>query len=491
MGNNIKSKKPWILWFLLFSSFFILLFFIFSMTLHIDHKIKPGVSLDQFKDHMDVLLPDLMDAYTIAGVNISLVKDSQIVWSKSYGYADINDQHPLTVDTPMSVQSISKSVTAWGVLKLVADGLLDLDAPVMNYLKDWQFPQTKYSVDNVTTRALLSHTAGMPLGDFTDVYAPNQAMPTLTQKLTKEVNLIHEPQTKFSYSNVGYHLLELVIENISGQSFSEYMASEILIPLGMSSSSFEISNTLKPYPPTGYDLKGKPVAVYQYPEKSSGGLFATVEDIARFAIGSMKENQVLDMKYIQMMYTPESNRIGMFNMVFDAYGFGHYLEELPNSLLSVSHGGQGNGIMTHFQVVPESGDAIIILTNSQRSWPLISIILTEWAQWRNFPSVGMGIIIWGHYAMIALISLLFSTSVLIVCMLIHSLKLQTHIHLKKTRLFLSIVLIAILIYSANQPYLFVTSVFPILSSYLAIAVFMLSLSLLASVLLSKRISTTQ
>ena len=70
--------------------------------------------------------------------------------------------------------------------------------------------------------------------------------------------------------------------------------------------------------------------------------------------------------------------------MFEAYGFGHYIETLPNGLRSVSHGGQGNGVMTHFQTVPETGDAIVILTNSQRSWPFIAYLLSDWAQWRAF-----------------------------------------------------------------------------------------------------------
>ena len=106
----------------------------------------------------------------------------------------------------MSAQSITKSVVAWGVVKLAEKGLIDLDAPLASFLTSWQFPQTDYAVEKVTIRRLLNHTAGMPLGDFTDDYPPGVEMPSLRKKRTQEANLFREPGTGFSYSNVGYHL---------------------------------------------------------------------------------------------------------------------------------------------------------------------------------------------------------------------------------------------------------------------------------------------
>lgn len=231
-------------------------------------------------------------------------------------------------------------------------------------------------------------------------------MPSLKEKLTQEVVPVMEPGIAFSYSNTGYNLLELLIEEVNGQDFSEYMRMEVFQPLAMKGASFNWDSTMLPAPPTGYDLNGNPVPVYIYPEKASGGLFATAEDIAMFAMAGMGDNPVLSTESIELLYTPVEDKIGVYGLVFDAYGLGHYIEKLPNGMLSVSHGGQGSGIMTHFQAVPETGDAIVILTNSQRSWPFIASLLSDWAQWRGFPSVGMGKIIWGRYALSATIGML-------------------------------------------------------------------------------------
>ena len=476
-----NGHRMW--WVTIFFLLLGVLIVLLSGSMQIKRQLNPEATLDQFKAHMDEVIPNLMDRYEIPGCSITLVADAEVAWNKAYGYADKESQRVLTTDTPMSVQSITKSLTAWAVMKLVENDAVDLDTPVLQYLDDWQFPSTDYQVDKVTVRNLLSHGSGMPLGDFTDTYAPGEQMPTLKEKLSKEAVLTHEPGMKFSYSNVGYHVLELLIEQVSGKQFSEYMLSEVFVPMGMEASFFEFDDVLQPYLPTGYDLDGNPVPVYLYPEKSSGGLFSTAEDIARFAVAGMKENKVLGDEYIRMMYAPERHDIGMYGMVFDAYGFGHYIETLPNGLLSVSHGGQGNGIMTYFQIVPATGDAIVVLTNSQRSWPFIAFVLSEWARWRDFPSVGMGNIIRAHYAMSLLIALMFTASLLMVVRLVFTWKVRKPLGVRLFKCSTAMMLMGILAWSASQPYLFVASVFPVLSSWLGLVVLIFSAPLLASGLL--------
>ena len=457
-----------------------------SGSLQIKQNMRADAPLDEFKAHMDERIPALMKLYSIPGCNIALVKDNEVVWTVGYGYADLASDRALMVDTPMSVQSITKSVTAWGVMRLWEKGLIDLDAPVSQYLKSWQFPLTDYPTEKVTTRQLLCHTAGMPLGDFTNIYSPGEAMPSNRDVMTGEAVLMREPGTGFSYSNTGYNLLEILIEDVTGQSFSEYMRTEVLLPLGMESSFFDIDTAAKPYPPTGYNLRGEPVPVYLYPSKASGGLFATAHDIARFAVAGLQENPVLSIESINRMYQPESHKIGIYGLIFEAYGFGHYIEKLPNGALSVSHGGQGNGIMTHLQAVPETGDAIVILTNSQRSWPFIAYVLSDWAQWRGFPSVGMGRIIWGHYVLCVVIGMMVSASLMVMLRLVLAFYQQKRTGFRLLRVSAASILLGILIWCACQEYLFITSVFPVLSVWLGGAAFLFSIVLLLSVAVPAR-----
>ena len=465
------------------SLFISILVALLSGSLQIKRNMRADAPLDEFKAHMDERIPALMKQYSIPGCNIALVQDNEVVWTMGYGYADVASGTPLMVNTPMSVQSITKSVTAWGVMRLVEKGLIDLDASVSQYLKSWEFPQSDYPTEKITTRQLLSHTSGMPLGDFTKIYSPGEAMPSNRDVMTGEAVLMREPGTGFSYSNTGYNILEILIEDVTGQSFPEYIRTEVLLPLGMDNAAFDIDEEVTPYPPTGYNLREEPVPVYLYPSKASGGLFATAHDIARFAAAGMQENSVLSVESISRMYQPECHKVGIYGLIFEAYGFGHYIEKLPNGALSVSHGGQGNGIMTHLQAVPETGDAIVILTNSQRSWPFIAYVLSDWAQWRGFPSVGMGRIIWGHYGLCVVIGMLISASLLVILRLVSTFYQQKRTEFKLLRVSAAFILLGVLILCACQRYLFITSVFPVLSVWLGGTAFVFSIVLLLSVVL--------
>jgi hypothetical protein len=336
----------------------------------------------------------------------------------------------------------------------------------------------------------------MPLGTIGIRYDPNAAMPSLKEHLTKDAVLFQEPGKSFSYSNTGYNLLELLIEEISGQDFDTFMKEEVLLPLDMHHSSFSWSDDFEPKVPNGYNSNNKPIPVYVYPDKASGGLFATVNDIATFMIAGMpafskKGLEVLSVQSIDSIYSPNVELSGYYSIVFDSYGFGHFIEILPNGLKSVSHGGQGSGWMTHFQSVPQSGDGIVILTNSQRSWPFFGYILTDWAQWNGYTSVGMGKIVYGTRALWLIIGLLLFLLAWqiqrIVMGVVSGNRKITLLSSKNSGLRLaqfgsSILLILAVLWVVNQSYFFMFSVFPIASHWLVLSVFLAAMALVLFVL---------
>ena len=455
-------------------------------------KVKKNAPFEEFTAHLDQRITALMKEYGIPGVNIALIEKGQTTWTKAYGYADITAGRKMTTDTYCRVESISKSVTTWGIMKLVQEGKLDLDKPVQDYLKNWEMPQSKFAVEKVTVRQILTHTAGMPLGDIFERFSPEEKIPSLKQSLSKHAVLMQEPGQSFFYSNTGYDLLELVIEEITGRDYATYMQDEVLEPVGMHQSSFNWSEDLQPAVPVGYDLEGNPVSVYVYPEKASGGLFSTVGDIATFVAAGMSNfahtgSEVLTNESIKQMYTPMVKKIGAYSAVFDAYGFGHYMEILPNGQQAISHGGQGGGCMTHFHAVPETGDGIVILTNSQRSWPFIAYILSDWAQWRGFGAVGMGKLIWAQRALWALIGLIFVLALWQVWKFGRGLIMGTRHFaplaqesrfLRTVETVVSLGLLSVIVWCLNQDYLFISSVFPIAYSWLGLAIIILALVLL-------------
>ncbi|HDS05702.1 MAG TPA: class A beta-lactamase-related serine hydrolase, partial [Deltaproteobacteria bacterium] len=441
------------------------------------HTSKPGAqdSLDPFSAFLDEQIPHLMARYDIPGVCLAIVRDGAPVWSGAYGYADLGQKRKMTVDAVCRVESISKSVTAWGVMRLVEQGLIDLDEPAQIYLPAFRLPQSEHSGQQITVRRLLSGNAGLPLGTIgkSVEYAPQSPMPTLQVFLDREVQLLNEPGAGFMYSNVGFNLLELLIEEVAGQDFADFMAQQVLQPLGMAHSSFSWRPSFGARIPTGYELDGTPVPPYVYPAGAAGGLFATVGDIARFVCAGMIRSQidhsVLMKESIAQIHTPQVEIPGLFGFVADQYGFGHFIETLADGRTAVWHGGQGHGWMTHFHAIPESGDGIVILTNSQRSWPFMAQVLTDWSRWLGIKPVKMGRITIAIKALWALIGILLLISLLKAYRLINGLlngarKFEPfapqYRFWRLLQFIFGLIILAALAWSVAQPYRFISSIFP-------------------------------
>ena len=347
-------------------------------------------TIDELARYFDTRIPGLMERYDIPGVALAVVTDGSPEWSNAYGFADLESRTPMTVDTVCRTESISKSVTAWGIMTLVEAGRVDLEAPVETYLGDFELPETDFDEGAVTVAGLLSQTAGMPLGTVgpSVEYPPGEVRPSVREYLSNEARLFREPGAGFHYSNPGFNILHLLVEEVSGRSFASYMADHVLGPLGMADAGFAWREEYARTMATGYEADGSPVAPYVYPAAASGGLMGTVDDVARFAAAEVSGGaSVLSAESVRSLHTSEVEPSGQYGFVSDGYGFGHFVEVLPSGRTAVWHGGQGHGWMTQFHAVPETGDAIVILTNSARSWPFLAAVLGDWARFAGFATV--------------------------------------------------------------------------------------------------------
>ncbi len=455
--------------------------------------------LSTFTRELGEHIVDAMSTHGVPGVVVALVEDGALVWSEAYGYADLGSARPMAVEAVSRTESISKSLTAWGVMKLIEHGAVGLDDPVFEYLGDWSFPESAYPVEEITVRQLLSHTAGLAPGSIGVHFAPDGEVPSLEENLVKEARLVQAPGSSFLYSNVGFNLLELLVEEVTGRDFAEYMDREILAPLGMHDSSFAWNTDLAGELPTGYDLAGRPVPAYVYPEKASGGLHSSVQDIARFVAAGMtdkggSDRPVLALDSVRQLYRASVTITGMFGFVADSYGLGYFIETLADGKKAVWHGGQGHGWMTHFHSVPEAGDGIVILTNSQRSWPLIAGVLSEWSEWNGFPPLGMSIITPATKAVWAIIALAWSLSIAQLWRVARGVYAgrrrlaplsTTAPVVRSLQLVVATVLVAILVWAMNQEYLFVSSIFPRPAGWLGSTMLGVAFVLLVSALVPR------
>ncbi len=351
-------------------------------------RVNPGAPVELFSETMGRRLPDLLKKFDVPGLAISVIRDGRVVWSEAYGYADPATDRIMTVETTCRAESISKSVTAWGVMNLVEERSIQLDDPVARYVDLGFLDPSGHDASQLTLEALLSHTGGLPLGTIgpSTEYEPGSETPPLIEFPAKDARLVDSPGKAFAYSDAGFNLLELIVQQATGVDYAEYMAEEILLPLGMKDSSFDWQPEYKNTLATGHELDGTPVCPYVYPARASGGLFSDVRDLARFVIAGIKGGEgegagVLSRDSIDTLYRPRVAIPGLFSVVADHFGYGHFIETLPGGSSAVWHGGQGHGWMTHFHLVPETGDGIVLFANSQRSWPLIAEILSMWSHW--------------------------------------------------------------------------------------------------------------
>lgn len=323
----------------------------------------------------DKEVTELMGSYKIPGASVAIIENGEIVSIKAYGYSKLESRTVMEETTICRTQSISKSITTWGVMALVESGQIDLNKPVTEYLNQNDFPNSKEKLHKITIKQLLSNSSGLAVGTVGIHYNPSENIPTLKENLNEEIKFVSKPNEKFIYSNIGFNLLELIIENVTGESFNDYITREVLLPLKMENSTYDMTDKVLKQLPYGYDLKNNEVLPYVYPERASGGLYSTVGDLAHFLIAATTNNkqEVLSEEMIELIQSPMVKIGGVYSLVADNYGFGHFIEYFNNKK-AVFHGGQGHGWMTHYHLVPEDGNGIIILTNSQRSWPFISYL---------------------------------------------------------------------------------------------------------------------
>jgi CubicO group peptidase (beta-lactamase class C family) len=451
-----------------------------------------------FVEYLKRRIPEYMETYDISGLSMSLVTEGRIIWSGAFGLSRRESGLHMTPETPCRVESISKSLTAWGIMKLAEEGKIDLDAPLNTYLKSWQIPDSPFDENLITVRMLLTQTSGMPLGTIGVRYDPGGPIPSLREQLTQDAFLFQPPGSSFYYSNTGFNLLELLIEEISGRSFADYMHQEIMLPLGMENASFKWKNEFADRMPNGYGPDNNPIPPYIYPDKASGGLFATANDIAAFTCAGMSDlndDHVLNRESINEIYAIHTGLTGFYSFAFDGYGYGHFIEILNDSLTAVSHGGQGSGWMSHFHSVPETGSATVMLTNSQNSWPVFGYILRDWSQWRGYDPSGMTVILTGIMIMQILIGLIMTVSLFMFWDLAEKLvKAERYFApfsslQRPSRLIsfsLALIIGGVLLWTALQDYFFLTSIFPLSTPRLGISLLILSVLLLSSALFPRK-----
>jgi CubicO group peptidase (beta-lactamase class C family) len=324
-------------------------------------------------------LQERMEHHKVKGVSIAVVHNYKIDWARGYGWADVSEERPVTAKTLFQAASISKSLNGVGVLKLVQEGKLDLHTDINQYLTSWQFPYDTVSNGKpITLEALLSHTAGLTIHGFPG-YARGDTLPSVQQILdgqppanTEAVRSFAEPGTGPVYSGGGTTVTQLVVTDVTGQAYDEYMQKNVLDPMGMKSSSYRqppagTDSTLLAtgHKPDGTPVKGK---YHIYPEQAAAGLWTNPTDLCKYIIETMLSYNGKSEKVL----TPELSRLRLDTVMGDA-GLGVFIDRNDSSFY-FSHSGGNEGFTCYYIGDVISGKGAVIMTNSDNGSLLSEVV---------------------------------------------------------------------------------------------------------------------
>jgi len=329
---------------------------------------------------------EMADRTSLGNLTMVVIEDGEIVGSHYQSKGD-----PVGPDSRFQVASLSKWLTAWGVMKLVEEGRLDLDTPMNTYLTRWQLPDGPFDEDGVTIRRLLSHTAGLGDGLGYDGFASAEEVQSLEQSLSRardaspnaagSVAVTSEPGSEWNYSGGGYTLLQLVVEEVSGQSFAAYMKEAVFDPLAMDDTSFNHSDAAQRGDVAeNFDPAGQAEPFRHYTALAASSLFTTAEDMARFVAAQApgQENPVLSEATRAQMRVPHGRELGA-----DIWGLGTmlYVENGLGDFIIGHDGDNEPAINSAVRLDPETGDGIVIL---ETGTPLLATELAgEWVFWKT------------------------------------------------------------------------------------------------------------
>jgi CubicO group peptidase (beta-lactamase class C family) len=306
----------------------------------------------------------------IPGVAVAVWADGRESYA-CHGVTSVDNPLPVDPDTLFLLGSLTKTYTATTLLRLAADGRVELEAPVRHYVPELRL-KDEYAAAQITVLQLLNHTAGLDFGFIDDFGEGDDALASYVARMA-ELELIAPPGERASYSQAGYNLVGRLIEKVTGLTFERAVASLVLEPLGLQHSFFARDDVMTRRFVVGHnrDQDGT-LSIARLWRRSrgdnpGGGLASSVADQlgwARFQLGDGRAQgggRVLPAELFGRMQQPTAALRA--STLGDAIGIGWFLREV-DGVGTVGHGGSANGQFAELLTVPERGFAVVALSNA-------------------------------------------------------------------------------------------------------------------------------
>jgi CubicO group peptidase (beta-lactamase class C family) len=310
---------------------------------------------------IEKMIAEEMEKNAIPGVAVAIAKDGKLVYSKGFGYSDLENKVPFTANTVSRIGSISKTFTALAAMQLVEQGKLNLEAEVQTYVPT--FPKKSAPI---TIRQLLCHQSGIRhYKSGSNEMLSNVRYNTVEEALAifKDDPLLNEPGEKYSYTTYGYNLLSRAVEVASGENFTDYVRKHIIDPLDLKQTYFDDRIKIIPLRAHFYTRINNFSPVINVPQVDQsnkwggGGLLSTVEDLIKY--GASYDGETLAKRgTIEQMWTSQKTRAGNPT----AYGLGWAIAS-DQGKRRVEHSGGSMGATSMLTKYPEQGLIIAVLVN--------------------------------------------------------------------------------------------------------------------------------
>jgi CubicO group peptidase (beta-lactamase class C family)/D-alanyl-D-alanine dipeptidase len=343
-------------------------------------NIEPRADYQQVVEALTPVVEHELKEKGIPSIAVALVDDQQIVWARGFGLADPASKVAAAAATVYRVGSVSKLFTDIGVMQLVEQGKLDLDAPVTDYVPDFH-PQNPFGKP-ITLRELMSHRSGLvrepPVGHYFDGQPPGL---TEVVRSLNETTLIYPPGTHTKYSNAGITVVGYILQQRAGQPFAPYLKTAVLGPMGLHTSGFEptpdLTRSLAKASIWTYDGRLFPAPTFQVGIFPAGSLYTTVQDLGKFesvlfAGGRGPDGQVLNPSTLQEMWTPQFAKAEQTG----GFGLGFALGKLEGHR-QVGHDGAIYGFATSLDALPDDKLGAVAVATLDSSNAVTDHIVTD------------------------------------------------------------------------------------------------------------------
>lgn len=303
---------------------------------------------------------------------VAVAKDGKIIWEEAFGWADREQKIPATVKTRYPVASVSKPLTALGIMVLVERGLVNLDDPVKEFLGDLKLTAYEGEAETVTIKHLLQHTSGLPRHWHTFYADENETPLKFEETIHRYGILVNVPGAEHLYTNLGYGLLAHIIERISGKTFSEFMLREVFLPLNLNDTTIENATRISRPTAALYNADGTFVPRYTVDDLGSMSVVSSVQDIIKFGMFHLKTNQlgqkqIIKAESIDRMMR-EKQTIGDLDSADYFYALGwNGREKSTHSYYNLGHSGDAPGISSLLTILPDEKIAVATIANTRFS----------------------------------------------------------------------------------------------------------------------------